>query len=655
MIRWFDQSIRRKLMLSLIGIFLVTYSLTAIVVLTSFQQSLRETEAGALTQVANQKLNRIEAYFGALATNIKAWARLEVMNDIFSGDIDKRISRTLVELHDQYGLAGQVYVFDADRTLTAASHPIMEDVNLPPVWDVAIKDQLQFVGEALNPMPGAPDGERVVALIAPIKARFQSKKPIGTLVATVPWSSVQAMLDQDGLPAILVRMGDYRPLLASSLNIPGDTIPMASATLSIDGVDYIAGYANATENSLLGWAVVAVKTEESISTAIRNVALQLFALGVALFVPIHFGIRWMSRRLTDPVNALERTVGDITKAKDLSLRADIKAGDEIGRLANAFNDMAQSLETTSREREDVLKRLESLNLTLEKRVEARTAELSGANAQLQEAYEQLKTTQSQLVQSEKMASLGQLVAGVAHELNNPISFIYANYPHIEEYAEEILELLDEIREVPVPDESRALIEKKIASHDLELVREDLKKIVESGKAGASRIKEIVLALRSFSRLDEAEKKAVSLEKGLDDTLAILNHFLKNGIEVTKHYDLNTPVDCHAGKINQVFTNIIFNAVQAMGEKGNLELTTKRQGDLAKISIRDTGPGIPADILDRIFDPFFTTKKVGEGTGLGLSISYGIVEEHGGTLEVDSVVGEGTTFNITLPIKPKSET
>ncbi|NVJ69337.1 MAG: HAMP domain-containing protein, partial [Alphaproteobacteria bacterium] len=431
--------------------------------------------------------------------------------------------------------------------------------------------------------------------------------------------------------------------------------PMASATLSIDGVDYIAGYANATENSLLGWAVVAVKTEESISTAIRNVALQLFALGVALFVPIHFGIRWMSRRLTDPVNALERTVGDITKAKDLSLRADIKAGDEIGRLANAFNDMAQSLETTSREREDVLKRLESLNLTLEKRVEARTAELSGANAQLQEAYEQLKTTQSQLVQSEKMASLGQLVAGVAHELNNPISFIYANYPHIEEYAEEILELLDEIREVPVPDESRALIEKKIASHDLELVREDLKKIVESGKAGASRIKEIVLALRSFSRLDEAEKKAVSLEKGLDDTLAILNHFLKNGIEVTKHYDLNTPVDCHAGKINQVFTNIIFNAVQAMGEKGNLELTTKRQGDLAKISIRDTGPGIPADILDRIFDPFFTTKKVGEGTGLGLSISYGIVEEHGGTLEVNSVVGEGTTFTITLPIKPKSET
>ena len=646
MMQWFDSSIRRRLMGALIGIFLATYGLTAIVILTSVRQSLKDTEAGALIQVANQKLGRLNAYFDALSTNLGAWSRLEVMNDIFSGDIDKRITRTLTEVHSQYGLAGQLYVFDREGALVAASQPISSDIMLPPSWHAG--EGLRFIGRAAAPLkmdPTVPEAE-LVALVMPIRATYGGSAPIGTLVATVPWPTVADMVAQDGLPALLVDASDHKVLEASLVPMPTIALPTDDTGLTnlhVAGVSYISGHASTNGDSLTGWAIIAVEPEATVSASVNRVALQLLALGLALFLPISFGIRWVSKRLTDPVNALEATVAEITTAKDLSLRASIDASDEIGRLATAFNQMAESLEQTSREREDVL-------ATLELRVEDRTAALSGANHQLQEAFEKLKTAQSQLVQSEKMASLGQLVAGVAHELNNPISFIYANFPHIEDYIDEILDLFEELRAVPMPPEAQAALEAKIADLDLDLVRDDLKKIVASGKAGASRIKEIVLALRSFSRLDEAEKKAVALEKGLDDTLAILNHYIKGGITVDRRYELKEPVDCHAGQINQVFTNIIFNAIQAMGQSGSLGIITRREGDWAVVEIFDSGPGIPTAIIDRIFDPFFTTKKVGEGTGLGLSISYGIIEKHGGRLEVDSTPDVGTRFTIRLPLQ-----
>lgn len=657
MIRWFDRSIRRKLTLALVGIFLITYSLTALVVLTSVRQSLRDTEANALVQVASQKLGRVEDYFQALAVNVRAWARLEVMNDIFSADIDKRISRTLADLHNQYGLAGDIYVFDAEGALVAASHPAEMTIDMPSAWRSGDQAEIRFLGKGENPLAPVKNSDAIVALTATIFARFGARRPIGTLVATVPWQTVERLVAEGGLPALLVEENGHEPLLAVNLPMPSGDLPdadQALAVLMVDGEEYIAGHANAATDSLTNWAVLAVKPEAALRASLVDVALQLLALGAALYLPIHVGIRWMSRRLTNPVDALEKTVTQITEANDLSLRANVQANDEIGRLAGAFNEMAHSLEEASKQREDALERLEHLNLTLEKRVEDRTVELRGANAQLQEAYEQLKTAQSQLVHSEKMASLGQLVAGVAHELNNPISFIYANFPHIEEYADEILALLDEIRALPLPEGDLKAIDEKIEAHDLGLVREDLKKIVASGMAGASRIKEIVLALRSFSRLDEAEKKPVMLEKGLDDTLAILNHQLKGGIRVEKNYGLNSPVDCHGGQVNQVFTNIIFNAIQAMNGKGTLTITTARAGEKAVIRIADTGPGIPPGIIDRIFDPFFTTKNVGEGTGLGLSISYGIIEKHGGTLEVQSEAGKGAVFTVTLPLRAQDE-
>ena len=288
-------------------------------------------------------------------------------------------------------------------------------------------------------------------------------------------------------------------------------------------------------------------------------------------------------------------------------------------------------------------------------VQLKTHELETAHAELTQAFNDLKDAQVHLVHAEKMASLGQLVAGVAHELNNPISFIYSNSTYIEEHVGALFALIDALRQRPDDpamaertEELSARNEQLVARADLDYLRTDIFKIVRSGKDGASRIKEIVLSLRRFSRLDEAERKPALLEDGINDTLAILRHQLKDRVVVELDYRFNLPVSCYPGQINQVFMNILVNAVQAMAEGGTVRIATWADRPWAVVSIADSGPGIPPEVLSRIFDPFFTTKKVGAGTGLGLSISYGIIDRHGGRISVQSEVGTGTTFEIRLP-------
>ena len=383
----------------------------------------------------------------------------------------------------------------------------------------------------------------------------------------------------------------------------------------------------------------------SLAASLRGILL--------LAIPIVMAIGWLSRRLTAPVKSLTQVVSNIPSSGDLSSRAEVVSHDELGTLAATFNNMAENLQHSSQERERFVAELELLTKTLELRVQERTQALESANQDLTGAITRLKAAQGQLVHSEKMASLGQLVAGVAHELNNPIGFIYANFPHLEDYTNDLIALIEAFRALPLDDALKADIEKKIRAIDLDFIQEDILKIIRSGKSGASRIKEIVSSLRSFSRLDEAELKSVLLEDGINDTLAILNHHIKNRIEVVRDFQLNQPVVCRAGQINQVFMNIIYNAIQAMDQKGTLRVPTRRMDNLAVVRISDTGKGIPPDVIGKIFDPFFSTKKVGEGTGLGLSISYGIIEQHGGHLEVASEVGKGTEFTIRIPLQAVS--
>lgn len=291
----------------------------------------------------------------------------------------------------------------------------------------------------------------------------------------------------------------------------------------------------------------------------------------------------------------------------------------------------------------------------------RTLELSTALTSLQQS-------QLHLVQSEKMSSLGQLVAGVAHEINNPINFIYGNLQPADDYIKDLLQLIDYYQKyVPTPPQP---IQDYIESIDLEFLTSDLQKLMNSMELGADRIRKIVLSLRNFSRLDESECKPVNLHEGLDSTLVILHYRLKQkdkmpAIEIVKEYGDLPLVTCYAGQVNQVFMNLLANAVDtieeayqhalAVGEPGatgqiTIQTALSRNGEMVEIRMSDNGMGMTETIQARIFDYLFTTKAPGKGTGIGLAIAHQIiVQKHQGSIQVDSVPGHGTTFVIQLPL------
>ncbi len=273
---------------------------------------------------------------------------------------------------------------------------------------------------------------------------------------------------------------------------------------------------------------------------------------------------------------------------------------------------------------------------------------------LEQAFADLQQAQTRLVQTEKMSSLGQLVAGVAHEINNPVSFIYGNVNPATRYAESLVDLLKQYQKhYPHPPEG---IAEELEDLDFDFVTEDLLNLLASMKLGAERIRQIVSSLRTFSRKDEAEKKTVNLHDGLDSTLMILSHKLKaqqqrTAIEVVKNYGELPPICCYAGQMNQVFMNVLGNAIDALEdvEAPQIKISTELIADQVVITLSDNGLGMPTEVREQIFNPFFTTKPIGKGTGMGLSISYQIVtDRHGGSLSCESSAEAGTTFRIQIP-------
>ncbi|MGK7928899.1 MAG: ATP-binding protein [Spirulina sp.] len=319
---------------------------------------------------------------------------------------------------------------------------------------------------------------------------------------------------------------------------------------------------------------------------------------------------------------------------------------------------------------ELRRNIRSLKEEIQQREKAEQS-LARSARELQQAMTDLQQTQVQLIQSAKMSSLGELVAGIAHEINNPVSFIHGNLAHLDRYARDILEILEDYQ-ANLSDRSPEL-KAKIDDEEMEFLAEDLPQVVKSMRSGTERIREIVKSLRNFSRLDESELKAVNLHEGLDNTLTILNNRLEAGenlaaIAVVTEYGELPLVQCYAGQINQVFMNILNNAIDALQERRQRLQegeSPRNDGSLPTICIRtecvenegvaihfeDNGSGIPEEIQDRIFDPFFTTKPVGRGTGLGLSISYQIiVEKHRGGLQCRSQRERGAKFSITIPVE-----
>jgi signal transduction histidine kinase len=294
--------------------------------------------------------------------------------------------------------------------------------------------------------------------------------------------------------------------------------------------------------------------------------------------------------------------------------------------------LVRAAEHRRRELAEAHESLKRLNETLEERVRARTAELEQTNRELRE-------TQAQLVQSAKMASLGTLVAGVAHEINTPIGSISANTDLVKR-ASQIVKQRFEAEDAPTGHAEDKKLRQAI---------ETLEQASETELLACNRISSIVRSLRNFARLDESEEKLVDIHEGIDSTLILLRHELKTGIEVVKRFGDLPKVLCYPSQLNQVFMNLLTNAVVALQGQGKITITTAREGDDVLLSFADTGTGIPLEDLERIFDPGFTTKGVGVGTGLGLSICYRIVQDHRGSIQVTSDLGKGTQFTVRLPI------
>ncbi|MHB1291566.1 MAG: ATP-binding protein [Sulfuricella sp.] len=374
-------------------------------------------------------------------------------------------------------------------------------------------------------------------------------------------------------------------------------------------------------------------------TRVLWVAFATFVLAAAVSL---FASAALARPLLAGFGALGKATALLTGG-DLSARAVLDRKDELGQLAFAFNAMAEKLE-----KDEVALRESGIC------VEQRTAALTASNAELQALNQELEETHIHLLQSEKMASIGQLAAGVAHEINNPIGYVYSNLGTLEKHVQDLLSMVEayEQAEEAIADaEVRARLQANRIKLDVNYLKEDLRELMGESKDGITRVKNIVQNLKDFSHVDASDEwQQADLHAGLNSTLNIVNNEIKYKAEVIKEYGDIPEVECLPSQLNQVFMNLLVNASHAIEEHGTITIRTGKEGNEVWVEVADTGKGIVSEHLQKIFDPFFTTKPIGKGTGLGLSLSYGIIQKHHGRIEVKSVVGKGTSFKVWLPMQ-----
>lgn len=401
-----------------------------------------------------------------------------------------------------------------------------------------------------------------------------------------------------------------------------DKIPQAQQLL-LKSIDSLASYqfrALAHELTQIA-ATVHDRQMEADDAQIKAGILQKLIVAVSILMSVAIASMlalYTSRAIADPIKAVTNVAQQVTADANFNLQAPVSTEDEIGILATSLNQLIQQVKHL--------------------------------------LDEQKAASERQLVQNEKLASLGQMLAGIAHEINNPLNCIYGNITYTNQYLTDLLKLLQTWDE-EVPQTPSAVLEKS-EEIEFEFLKEDLPKLLESMKVSAERAKAIVYSLKDFSRLDEAKPHAVDLHSCIDSTLLILNNRLKNDITVVRNYGDVPAIEGFTGLLYQVFMNLLSNAIDAVQEKPvkQITITTERKDDdSVVVRIADNGSGMSSETKDKIFEAFFTTKPRGVGTGIGLAITHQIVrEKHGGTITCESDFGQGTEFTIALPIKLSSQ-
>jgi signal transduction histidine kinase len=385
---------------------------------------------------------------------------------------------------------------------------------------------------------------------------------------------------------------------------------------------------------------------DSLAAKIARTGLPLLVPDVdATGEPVHLAtVRALRIRslVAAPLRVKDRIFGVLTAASgepDRFGAADLELLSAVANHVALAVDRAESFQT-----------IEDLTRGLEDKVRVRTEQLRAANEELQAAYRDLQATQMQLIQREKMASVGQLVAGVAHELNNPIGFVSSNVTTLEDFVRRLRAIVDAYRAVELPEPARSRVQAQWDSLKVDYALRYLDSMIQGIREGAERTRKIVRDLRVFARNDDELWQPVDLHEELESSLTLINHLLKDRVAVHRKFGPLPSVECVRSQIDQVFLNLLANAAQAIDGPGEITVETRVEDGCAVVVIGDTGPGIAPEVLGRVFDPFFTTKPVGEGTGLGLSISYEIVvKKHGGELTAASPPGQGAVFTVRLPL------
>ncbi len=433
--------------------------------------------------------------------------------------------------------------------------------------------------------------------------------PEGVLVAEIPFSDLSERMQRaghlGGLFIELLWQGRTIEQMGDPISGPwlegGEITPEVTLRFHVDHQEAIAA-----RNRLLG-----------------DMALLIIAmLVVMVWISIRLGKRWFVL----PLQRLQQLAVSLSNDEHYTAVPVNQTVRELALLADGFNHMAA-------------------------RIERREADLRRHRDELEQLNSDLKASQAQLVHSEKMASLGTMAAGVAHEVNNPISFIKNNLTVLREYMDVLLPLLRDHQVLTGRDEGlQKQLERRLQGEDLDYLLEDIGPLLEDSTEGVERVREIVAGLKHFARIDEQEEKWFDLNECVESTLRVVWNELKYNCTVHKHLLQLPPLFGNPGQINQVIVNLLLNAAQAIPQQGEVIIETLQQAGRAVLKIRDTGVGMDAAQINQIFTPFYTSKPVGEGTGLGLSISHGIVEKHGGTIEVESEVGAGTLFSVYLPLR-----
>ncbi|MEC7689559.1 MAG: ATP-binding protein [Pseudomonadota bacterium] len=434
-----------------------------------------------------------------------------------------------------------------------------------------------------------------------------------------------------------------------------------SVSLASDGI-YDIRRPIMVDDTLYGYIDLGIDIA-SVKASLSDIQQWAYTIAVIEMVLVALFSYFLGSYLTKQINILQQGARRLIQAskenKYEDIKVNVRTNDELEELATVFNHLISHLEEEHIRRAEAESAIHNLNQSLEYRVRERTNELNRKNEELSQSNKSLKETQQQLLQAEKMSSVGQLAAGVAHEINNPVGFVSSNLDTLKAYLasfEILYRDLMEVTQAPANEvalEKLAALKNSQAYKSMDFISNDVSHLIKESEHGLQRVEEIVSSLKQFSRIDTDQKQLFDLNNCVKTTLALVNNKLKYACDVDINYDELPRVMMNVGKISQVITNLLINAAQAIeetGRRGKLEVRTRANSNgTVELIVRDNGCGISDENLQKIFNPFFTTKDEDTGTGLGLSISYEIAREHEGMLSVKSELYTGTEFTLTLPV------